>query len=278
MQTLIQTPFNYTGSKFKLLPQILPLFDYSKPYFVDTFMGGGSVYTNVLDKYERIWANDIIKELVAIHEKLAKDIDNAFVDKVKSLCVAKDDQEGYVKLRTTFNRDRLPEQLFALMLCCTNNMMRFNQSFEFNQTFGKRTFNKKTEEKIAEFQKHLDKFLHKVHYTSLNFKLIQPSKAGISKCMFYFDPPYFNTEAGYNAYWSEQSEQDLFDYIIEIDKSGASFALSGIMGEHKGNPQSQIITKLLDNDYKGHILNFDYEKVARNKEQNRGTEILITNY
>ena len=49
---MIETPFNYTGSKFRLLEQILPEFDYSKPYFVDLFTGGGSVYTNVLDKYD----------------------------------------------------------------------------------------------------------------------------------------------------------------------------------------------------------------------------------
>ena len=48
----VNPPMNYTGSKFKLLEQILPEFDYTKPYFVDLFMGGGSVYTNVVDKYE----------------------------------------------------------------------------------------------------------------------------------------------------------------------------------------------------------------------------------
>ena len=51
---MIETPFNYTGSKFKLLEQILPEFDYNKPYFIDLFMGGGSVYTNVVDKYEKL--------------------------------------------------------------------------------------------------------------------------------------------------------------------------------------------------------------------------------
>src|SRR5574344_1815734 len=47
---MINPPFNYTGSKFKLLDQILPLLDYNKEYFIDLFCGGGSVYTNVLDK------------------------------------------------------------------------------------------------------------------------------------------------------------------------------------------------------------------------------------
>ena len=67
---MIETPYNYTGSKFKLLEQILPQFDYTKPYFVDLFMGGGSVYTNVVDKYEKILANDIIGDLVGIHREL----------------------------------------------------------------------------------------------------------------------------------------------------------------------------------------------------------------
>lgn len=41
MKNLIETPFNYTGSKFKLLDKILPKLDYTKPYFVDLFCGGG---------------------------------------------------------------------------------------------------------------------------------------------------------------------------------------------------------------------------------------------
>ena len=50
----INPPMNFTGSKFKLLEQILPEMDYTKRIFVDAFTGGGSVYTNVLDKYEYV--------------------------------------------------------------------------------------------------------------------------------------------------------------------------------------------------------------------------------
>jgi len=59
-KNMIETPFNYTGSKFKLLEQLLTEFDYTKTTFVDVFCGGGSVYTNVLDRYDRIIINDII--------------------------------------------------------------------------------------------------------------------------------------------------------------------------------------------------------------------------
>lgn len=57
---MIQPPLNYTGSKFKLLDQILPELNYKKEKFVDLFAGGGSVYANVLDKYEEIIVNDIM--------------------------------------------------------------------------------------------------------------------------------------------------------------------------------------------------------------------------
>lgn len=40
-EELIKSPLNYTGGKFKLLPQILPLFPNDINTFVDLFGGGG---------------------------------------------------------------------------------------------------------------------------------------------------------------------------------------------------------------------------------------------
>lgn len=37
---LIKSPLNYTGNKYKLLPQILPLFPERTRMFVDLFGGG----------------------------------------------------------------------------------------------------------------------------------------------------------------------------------------------------------------------------------------------
>ena len=66
----INTPLNYTGSKFKLLEQIIPEFNYKKPHFVDLFTGGGSIYTNIVDKYNEITINDIITDIIGIHKCL----------------------------------------------------------------------------------------------------------------------------------------------------------------------------------------------------------------
>ncbi|WP_317371660.1 DNA adenine methylase [Helicobacter canis] len=45
--TPIQSPINYTGSKARLLPQILPLFPREMETCVDLFCGGGSVKNNL---------------------------------------------------------------------------------------------------------------------------------------------------------------------------------------------------------------------------------------
>jgi site-specific DNA-adenine methylase len=89
---MIETPFNYTGSKYKLLDQILPHFNYNKSNFVDVFCGGGSVYTNVLDKYEKIIINDIISDLIGIHCGLM--VDDNIIELTKGLCPGKENPEG----------------------------------------------------------------------------------------------------------------------------------------------------------------------------------------
>ena len=43
---MIQSPLNYTGGKYKLLPQILPLFPKEIDCFVDLFCGGCNVGIN----------------------------------------------------------------------------------------------------------------------------------------------------------------------------------------------------------------------------------------
>ena len=54
---MIKSPLNYTGGKYKLLPQILPYFPSNINTFVDMFCGGLNVSANV--KCKKIIANDL---------------------------------------------------------------------------------------------------------------------------------------------------------------------------------------------------------------------------
>jgi DNA adenine methylase Dam len=267
---MVNTPYNYTGNKFKLLEQILPNFDYTKDYFIDLFCGGGSIYTNVVDKYQKVLINDKIPELIQIHKNLIQDSQN-FIQKTKSVCVDKGDDEAYANLRRDFNANKSPEKLWALMLSCTNNMLRFNKKFEFNQTFGRRSWNDNTQQKVDIFVKHITNYKDKIYFSSKDFFEIIPKKPS----MVYLDPPYMNTGAGYNAYWSQSLEDKLYDYILELDKNGNSFMLSGV-SLHDGKT-SKLLEKLILHGYKDIELNFDYDKVSR-KGKKCTKEIIILNY
>lgn len=277
----INTPFNYTGGKFKLLNQIIPSFDINKNTFVDLFCGGGSVYTNILDKYDKVIVNDIISDLIGIHKELKESDD--IINTVKSICpIDNDDKEGFLDLRKDYNKDKTSAKLWALMLSCTSNMMRFNKSFGFNQTFGKRTFNSGTEKKIIEFTKHIRKF-DNIEYKSVSFDKIKLS----DKSFVYIDPPYGFvdndgelgnkqiSEAGYNCYWNKDNEIKLLDYILELDKNGHSFMVSSLH-EHKEN-KSWLVERLLKHNFNFKYLNCDYNKISRTGSK-VSKEIIIYNY
>ncbi len=267
---LVETPFNYTGSKFKLLEQLIPLFDKTKENFVDLFAGGGSVYTNVAHLYEKIFVNDIISDLIQIQKNLIVDKDTT-VALVKSLVVSKDDKDGYNALRASYNIEPTPEKLYALMLCCTNNMMRFNKKFKFNQTFGKRTFNDNTQRKIDSFSNHMQAYVHKLQYCSYDFKDFPI----VHNSFFYLDPPYTNTEAGYNAYWETDDDVGLFEYCKEINRFGYTFAVSGV--ETHDGERCRLIDLLTEAGFKKLLIDANYNKVSR-KGSKETQEVLVVNY
>ena len=71
---LIQSPLNYTGGKFKLLPQILPLFPKEIDCFVDLFCGGCNVGINV--KSNKVNYNDLNRHLLYLYNTY-KNLDKA---------------------------------------------------------------------------------------------------------------------------------------------------------------------------------------------------------
>lgn len=280
---MIETCFNYTGSKYKLLEQLLPEFDYTKPYFVDLFCGGGSVYTNVVDKYEKLIANDVIKDLIGIHQSLLNSDD--IIAETKSICPGKNNQESFLKLRDDYNLNPTPAKLWALMLSSTNNMMRFNQKFKYNQTYGDRGWSPNTDKKVETFTNHIRQYKDKIRFKSVPFNEIEITS---SKIMFYADPPYGRvknengtigrkqiSEAGYNAFWKEDDDINLYNYLKSIDEKGSSFMVSGVL-YHDGKT-CWMLDKLISDGYRYKELQFDYNKVSR-KGDKVTTEVIIMNY
>jgi DNA adenine methylase Dam len=274
---------NYAGSKYKLLEQILPHFDITKTNFIDLFVGGGSVFINVLDKYENIYINDYIDDIINIYRELS--IGDDIIESVKNISMnLKDSQEDYLKLRDSYNSENNPYLLMALILSCNSNLMRFNKMGKFNQTWGKRQWNSNTDIKVNNFKDILRKNRDKINFNSGTFENFPIMKDSF----YYLDPPYGFikdsdsignkqiSEAGYNAFYQKENDINLRDYCHKIDKIGSTFILSGVL-EHGGN-RSWILDKLISDGFNYHILDYNYNKVSKKKSDKMTIEVIIKNF
>ena len=147
MSKYIKSPMNYTGGKYKLLPQILPLFPNNINTFVDLFTGGGNIAVNV--NANRIIANDNEKHVIDLYKAFQNGYDN--VEKIISTIesyIAKynlsiENAEGFNMLRNDYNRTPFKNNyitstmLYVLICYSFNHQFRFNSKGEFNMPFGK---------------------------------------------------------------------------------------------------------------------------------------------
>ena len=215
---MIKSPINYVGSKYNILQQLDPLFP-PADCFIDLFTGGGSVYMNLLNRYEKIIVNDILKDLIEIHKNLKN---KSFILSAKNKSVETiENQQKYNELRSEYNKSRNPSDLLALIWSCNTGMMRFNKSNDFNQTWGKRGFNSS---KMKIYKEYYDKCdVSHVEFISIDFDKIEIPK----NSFIYMDPPYSNTGAGYNTTWGTKDDSRLIKFIELLINSNIKFGLSG---------------------------------------------------
>lgn len=275
---------NYSGSKFKLLEQIIPELDLSKKYFCDLFTGSFVVGANVVHLYDKILANDIIEDIIKIHKKLIYDTDD-FIKEVKDLSIpCKTNQEKYNELRNSYNENKTPEKLYALMLSCMSNMVRWNLQGCMNQSWGRRAYNINTENKIDILKKHIEPHKDKLFFISKNFYDVKIQKPS----MIYIDPPYSAvknedgtisnkkiSEAGYSHIWNMHDDIKLYEYCLDLNKNNSSFMLSSVL-EHNNNI-AWLPYKLINHGFRYKNIKHNYNKVS--KKGNKNTkEVIVMNY
>lgn len=260
----------FAGSKFKLLPQLLPLFPPASR-FVDLFAGGGSVYSNVCHRYDRVLANDRISDLMEIQRRIIADPEKVLAD-LEQIRIERDDQVGYVELRRQYNDAPTPEKLLMLMLCCTNNLMRFNKQLKFNQTFGRRTMSEVSKAKIKIWAQLMKPHQEKIEFSALPFEEVKIQERDFVFC----DPPYESSEAGYNAYWGKDNGQKLFEFLKSADGRGIKFMLCGF--ERHGEKTSPLLEAMAGVGFVRTAIVSDYEKVSRSRRSKETQEVVYTNY
>ena len=291
---LIQSPLNYTGGKYKLLPQILPLFPKEIYCFVDLFCGGCNVGINV--DSNRVVYNDVDEHLFYLFntfKNLDKDVIFELIFKIikdydlSLVCengyeyyhcesgkgVGSYNKERFLKLRDDFNHHKQEDyyyylMLYVLIVYAFNNQIRFNAKGEYNLPVGKRDFNKK-------MQSSQD-----CRFTCMSFTGFDVSDL-TNRDFVYVDPPYLITCATYNEQdgWNEEHEKELLHFLDGLNSKGVRFALSNVL-RSKGKENTILIEWLSKNKYITHHLDFGYSNsnYQTKDKQTKSEEVLITNY
>lgn len=282
---LIKSPMNYIGGKYKLLPQILPLFPNKISMFYDVFGGGASVSLNVNSEF--VYYNDIVPYVSNMFndlkgkstEECLKEIEKV----IKKYSLSKTNKEGFLKLREDYNNGDRSWVNFYMLICHSfNYQFRFNNSQEYNSSFGKNRseYTITTENKFINFMDKLNSI--DISFDCKDFRDIDYSDADEND-LVYFDPPYLISCGNYNdgkrgfKGWSEQDDLDLMDLCDKLDEQGTRFAMSNIL-EHKGLKNEKLIE--WSKKYKVYTLDYNYDNCnyQDNNKNNNTVEVLIVNY
>lgn len=300
----VKSPLNYTGGKYKLLNQIIPIFPKNLDLFVDLFSGGANVGVNVNAK--RIVCVDKQKEIIRVMELFKKYEDGYIIDKLEKIidkynlsnsllngykvykCTSDKglgsyNKSKYLDLRNDYNSmtDDSVEKDFlflTLVIYGFNNQIRFNSNGQFNMPVGKRDFNNS-------IRKNLKSFITKLKTKNIEFINSDFREFAIEttdNTLVYCDPPYFLGTASYNENggWTEKDEIDLLNYLSILDQSGVKFALSNVI-EHKGEKNIILDSWIKEHNYIVHIIDSNYNNSNYHKQEGnilKTIEVLVTNY
>ena len=288
MNNYIKSTMNYTGGKYKLLPQILPLFPTEINTFVDLFTGGGNIAVNV--NANKIIANDNETHVIDIYKAFQNGYDsvegiiNAIESYIAKYNLSIDNTEGFNKLRNDYNSNPFKSNyitstvLYVLICYSFNHQFRFNSKGEFNMPFGKNRsqWNDTMKKNLINFHKAITE--KNIIFTNKDFNELKIDKLS-SNDFVYCDPPYLITCATYNEKdgWNENSERKLLELLDKLNSQSVKFALSNVLFS-KGKTNDILIE--WSQKYNVHHLDYTYQNCnyhTKDKES-KPDEVLITNY
>jgi DNA adenine methylase Dam len=278
---------NYTGGKYKLLPQILPLFPTETNTFVDLFTGGGNIAVNV--NADKIIANDSEPHIIDIYktfqkyeiEELIKTIELA----IERFGLTIENADNFNKFREYYNKHIedgysfiMPVMLYVLICYSFNHQFRFNSKGEFNMPFGKNRsqWNDAMKKNLIKFHKAITE--KNIIFTNNDFTELKLDKLKPNDFV-YCDPPYLITCATYNEKdgWNETCEKNLLQLLDNLNSQSVKFALSNVLFS-KGKTNDILIE--WSKKYNVHHLDYTYRNCnyhTKDKES-KPDEVLITNY
>lgn len=288
MQSLVKSPLNYIGNKYRTLPQLLQLFPQSINTFIDLFTGGGDVIANI--NAENKIANDINKPVIEILQDFQyyslQDIMNYIDHRIQEFNLNKTNEEGYLKYRELYNTVNseysTPLDLFTLTRFSYNQIIRFNNKMEFNAAFGKNrsSYNDNMRNNTIAFYPKIQD----VQFLSTDFRTFNLDHY-TKNDFLYVDPPYLIANADYNAgrtaklSWNTSDERAIQIFLDDATERGLKWGMSNFI-KHKNKVNTLTEDWAISHNYNIYNIQADYSKLTTKAERigDPTLEVLITNY
>ena len=308
---ICKSPINYTGNKYRILPQFINYFPKDVNKCMDLFTGGATVAINLLAN--EIIAIDNNPKIINLLKFLKKQDYFKLINKIDKLIekyglsnsykygyshykeyvegnngLKKYNIEAFNKLKNDYNNlknkntDKANLCLYLLIVYAFNNDIRFNSKGEFNIPVGKTDMNKNNRDKLKEYidicnNKH-------IQFICKDFRRLKIEDFNELEFV-YADPPYLITDATYNenAGWGEKEEKELLKLLDKLHSKGIKFALSNVLQKRKLEVKNEILSDWLEENKGRYFVNkidYHYRSASYNKKNRDGLEeeVLITNY
>lgn len=308
---ICKSPINYTGNKYRILPQFIKYFPKNVNKCMDLFTGGSTVAINLIAN--EVIAIDNNPKVINLLRFLKKQDYLKLINKIDSTIekynlsnsykygysyyreyvegnngLKKYNLDGYNNLKKNYNNlsnkntDKANLYLYLLMVYGFNNDIRFNSKGEFNLPVGKTDMNKSNRDKLEKYINVCEN--KKINFICKDFKKIQ-EKEFEDIDFVYADPPYLITDAVYNENdgWGKKDEIALLGLLDNLHNKGIKFALSNVLQKKKLNIKNEILYNWLENNKDKYFVNkidYHYRSASYNKKNRDGLEeeVLITNY
>lgn len=206
-------------------------------------------------------------------------------NRVRQFNLSLTNEDGYKQMRSLYNEQKNPLDLFVLIAFSFNHQIRFNNNHEFNNPFGRErsSFN-------ASMKQNLEKFIIRLKETNIGFSNVcfnhfDLSNFGVNDFV-YCDPPYLITTGTYNdgkrgfKGWTVKEENELLKLLDNLDNNNIKFALSNVL-EHKGKSNDILKSWVASNpNYKINFIDFHYSNSnyqTLDRDKNASIEVLKSN-
>lgn len=269
-----KSPLNYSGSKDNLILQISRLLPKHISTFVDAMGGAFNIGANVFAT-DKVIYNEYNKKIFEIIKMLLENDPQSTIDNIEKIIrkysLTKKNKTAYLKLRSDYNKQNDPLLLFVLQIYSFQNMIRFNSSQQMNTPVGNNEFGEGIKERLKNFKTKTQNY----QLQCKRYQTIEPNSFD-SDTIFYFDPPYFITNAEYNDGkrgldgWDSNSETELLNFLLMIHNMGYKFMLSNVL-QHNGKKHNLLIDWISEHNFYITVIGKTGKKYPRE-------EVVITNY